>query len=63
MILRIPPIGLQRHFVSIVSEIERLLQNIKEKNLILKETRDTLLPNLVSGLIDDSKLDTGISGD
>ena len=44
-------------FDSIIAPLFRKIQNLAEKNTNLRQTRDLLLPKLISGKIDVSKLD------
>lgn len=47
----------------IASELRDLLNTSLEKNALLREKRDLILPRLISGEIDTSTLDIDISGD
>ena len=44
-------------FDSIIAPLFRKIQNLAEKNTNLRQTRDLLLPKLISGEIDVSELD------
>ena len=48
-------------FVEIVSPIYKLMDNLMQINLLLAERKDLLLPKLMSGEIDVSKLDINIT--
>jgi type I restriction enzyme S subunit len=45
----VPPIALQKRFEEITNPIEQKISKLKEENAVLAETRDTLLPKLISG--------------
>jgi type I restriction enzyme S subunit len=51
-----PPIAIQRKFSEIVSSYNSLIKNLQSKNANLRQTRDLLLPKLISGEIDVEKL-------
>lgn len=55
--LAVPPTELSRRFEEIVSSLGAQLLNLQRKNLNLRQTRDLLLPRLVSGEIDLSDLE------
>lgn len=62
MILRemkiiLPPSQIQKYFKDIISNSDNLLDNLGRKNLNLRQTRDLLLPRLISGEIDVENLD------
>nr|WP_242056883.1 restriction endonuclease subunit S [Planktothrix sp. FACHB-1355] len=62
MILRemkilLPPSHIQKKFKQIISNNDKLLDNLGRKNLNLRKTRDLLLPKLISGEIDVENLD------
>ena len=62
MILRemkiiLPPSQIQKYFKDIISKSDNLLDNLGRKNLNLRQTRDLLLPRLISGEIDVENLD------
>ena len=62
MILRdmkilLPPPQIQKQFKNIISNSDNLLDNLGRKNLNLRQTRDLLLPKLISGEIDVENLD------
>ena len=48
-------------FESQVRTLRRLLNNLLERNTILRRTRDLLLPRLISGELDVSELDIAVS--
>ena len=52
-----PPIAIQRKFSEIVSSYNSLIKNLQAKNTNLRQTRDLLLPRLISGEIDVENLD------
>ncbi len=45
----LPPMELQKRFEEIARPIEQKVAKLKEENVVLAETRDTLLPKLMSG--------------
>ena len=51
-----------RRFEEIASPIEIQIKNMTKKNETLRQTRDLLLPKLISGELDVSKLDIDIRG-
>lgn len=51
------------NFEGQISAIRRMLNNLLEKNANLRQTRDLLLPKLISGQVDVSELDVGITGE
>lgn len=55
-VLQIPPSCLQNDFVSLVTPLLQLHQNLGKKNTNLRAQRDLLLPKLISGEIDVSSL-------
>jgi type I restriction enzyme, S subunit len=55
--LPMPPAPLLSKFSAFVNEAIALVQNLVFKNRNLRRTRDLLLPKLVSGALDVSKLD------
>ena len=55
--LPVPLFSIQRQFVAQVQPLIDSIQNIGTKNTNLRQTRDLLLPKLISGEIDVSKLD------
>jgi type I restriction enzyme S subunit len=52
-----PSIVIQRKFSEIVSSYNSLIKNLQSKNTKLRQTRDLLLPKLISGEIDVENLD------
>ena len=59
--LAVPPKPVLDAFESQVSMLRRLLNNLLERNATLRQTRDLLLPKLISGDLDVSNLDIRIS--
>ena len=55
--LPVPNQGILDRFKSTVTPLFRKVQNLSEKNTTLRQTRDLLLPKLISGEIDVSNLD------
>jgi len=51
-----PPMVLQARFDSSVSNMQTLMETLRQKNTILRQTRDLLLPRLISGELDVSGL-------
>ena len=51
-----------RQFECIIAPLFKKVQNLGEKNQILRQTRDLLLPKLISGEIDVSELDIDTNG-
>ena len=60
--LLIPTESLVAKFEEIANSIFAGLANLNQKNVNLRETRDLLLPKLISGEIDVSKLDIDVHG-
>lgn len=58
--ITVAPIALQKRFSSIVRPIRRQLQILLKKNANLRQTRDLLLPRLISGELDVSQLEIAI---
>ena len=58
--LPVPLFSIQRQFVAQVQPLIDSIQNIGAKNTNLRQTRDLLLPKLISGEIDVSELDIDI---
>ena len=56
----IPPIELNRQFEEHIRTLFRLRWVLREKNTNLRQTRDLLLPKLISGELDVSELDITI---
>jgi type I restriction enzyme S subunit len=52
-----PSIAIQRKFSEIVSSYNSLIKNLQSKNTKLRQTRDLLLPKLISGEIDVENLE------
>ncbi|MGB9928365.1 MAG: hypothetical protein ACPK85_08150 [Methanosarcina sp.] len=61
-LLLMPPISLQRLFSTFVSPKRQIINILLQKNKRLCETRDLLLPRLISGEIDVSELDIDVGG-
>ena len=55
--LVLPPLGVQDTFSDIVAPMRRSLNNLLSRNANLRNTRDLLLPRLISGEIDVEDLD------
>ncbi len=55
--LIVPPYDLQSKFVSLVNSSYELINSNFSRNQILRESRDLLLPRLVSGQVDVSELE------
>ena len=53
----IPAEKVSKHFNSLITSLRKSLNNLLEKNAILRQTKDHLLPKLISGEIDVSDLD------
>jgi type I restriction enzyme, S subunit len=60
MWLILPTENISRLYEDIVNPLEEQIKNILDRNIILKNTRDILLPKLISGTIDVSDLDIKI---
>ena len=59
----IPPDQITQHFGSFVQDVVAKIQNlIRFQNKNLRQTRDLLLPKLISGEIDVSELDIDTDG-
>lgn len=56
----VPPSSIEQTFNDIVEPICRLIENLIKKSHNLRQTRDLLLPKLISGEIDVSELDIKI---
>ena len=56
-LLPVPPIVIQDKFQKKVQPLIDLTQNLGARNANLRQTRDPLLPKLISGEIDVSDLD------
>ena len=59
----IPSVNLSRKFEEVVSPYTDLILNLQRQNLSLRQTRDLLLPKLISGELDVSELDITIPED
>jgi len=59
--LAVAPIDVESRFHDMVSPIGELILNLQRNNANLRDTRDLLLPGLISGEIDVSGLDVGHS--
>jgi len=55
--LIVPAEGILSKFCRIADDFERQAYILKKKNIILRQTRDLLLPKLISGKVDVSELD------
>ena len=58
----VPSTSLLERFTPIISNIFRKCQILKQKNITLRQTRDLLLPKLISGELDVSELDIEVPG-
>ncbi|MDW7711310.1 MAG: hypothetical protein SCH98_12640 [Deferrisomatales bacterium] len=58
--LLIPIPRLQKDFEGLVSPVRSLAVALEDKNTVLRQTRDLLLPKLISGQLDVSELDIDI---
>ena len=52
-----PDFGIGRNYEAIVAPLEELIGQLVTKNQNLRQTRDLLLPKLISGELDVSELD------
>ena len=59
--LPVPPVSTQRQFVTKMQPLIDSIQTLGAKNANLRQTRDLLLPKLISGEIDVSELDIDIN--
>ncbi|WP_083779265.1 restriction endonuclease subunit S [Thermincola potens] len=59
----VPSDCVDNDFNNKVEHIDQLILNLTRKNLILRRTRDLLLPKLISGELDVEDLDIAIGGD
>ena len=59
--LPVPPLSTQRQFATQIQPLIDSIQNLGTKNANLRQTRDLLLPKLISGEIDVSELDIDVS--
>ena len=55
--LVVPTDEVRNRFEIVVDSLRKMLNNLLEKNANLRQTRDILLPNLISGELDVSELD------
>jgi len=58
----VPPIALQKHFRDLVAPLFLEISTLGHKNTNLRQTRDLLLPKLISGELDVSELDIDMEG-
>lgn len=56
----VPPKPILEKFQSVVVSLRKMLNNLLAKNAVLRQTRDLLLPKLISGELDVSELDIKI---
>jgi type I restriction enzyme, S subunit len=59
--LLLPPADLMEHGRAQLHPIEQLIRNLRKQNVSLRDTRDLLLPRLISGEVDVSELDIDTS--
>lgn len=57
----LPDKEVRDQFIEIMSPIYQLMDNLVQENVLLTQTRDLLLPKLMSGEIDVSKLDINVT--
>ena len=57
-----PPLSIQRQFLTQAQPLIDAIQNLGAKNSNLRTTRDLLLPKLISGELDVSELDIETEG-
>ncbi len=57
--LIIPTKKIRKQFEAVIAQLRKTLNNLLEKNATLRQTRDILLPKLISGEIDVFELDIG----
>ena len=55
----VPPETLRKGFEEIIAPIFAELKNLIVRNVNLRHTRDLLLPKLISGEVDELKIETG----
>ena len=60
--LVIPSEEVRKRFEGVINSLRRSLNSLLEKNVNLRQTRDLLLPKLISGEIDVSELDIDTNG-
>lgn len=53
----LPPVDLLRQFEEQVTPLRQLLTSLIKRNVVLRKTRDLLLPKLISGQLDVEELD------
>lgn len=56
----LPPPGIARRFVNVVQPIGKLIENLQVKGGNLRNTRDLLLPKLISGEVEVSDLNISV---
>jgi type I restriction enzyme, S subunit len=56
----LPTIGMQTKFINFMQPFHDMRKCLQQKNALLSRTRDLLLPKLISGELDVSKLDINI---
>jgi len=56
----VPLLKLQNQFIEIISPIKEAQENFALRNTVIRRTRDLLLPKLISGELDVSRLDIKI---
>ena len=59
----VPPRAITSRFLESVGPIGKQIENLLLKNINLRQTRDLLLPKLISGELDVSELDINTGGD
>ena len=52
----LPSMAIQRRFDEVVGPMQSMIRNLQERNRNLRTTRDLLLPKLISGELDVSKI-------
>ena len=60
--LVLPPNGFRQRYADIAKSVRQESDLLEKKNVNLRQTRDLLLPKLISGEIDVSELDIDING-
>jgi type I restriction enzyme S subunit len=58
--IALPPLELQEHFVGITNDIDAEIETLGKKTSNLGNTRDLLLPKLISGKLDVENLDIDV---
>jgi type I restriction enzyme S subunit len=61
--LVIPPSSVLLLFEDVVKDLRKLITNLLSSQRVLQQTRDLLLPKLISGQLDVSDLDIEIPDD